>query len=82
MLRMLTVSTSNGLPTSTSFNNTSPPAWLWQSMNPGTIVMPLASNVCVPLRARALMSLVEPTAVKRPAATANASARGPRVSIV
>ena len=31
----MTNSTSKGLPTSTSFSSTSPPAWLWQSMKPG-----------------------------------------------
>ncbi len=82
MLRMLTNSTSNGLPTSTSFSSVSPPAWLWQSMKPGTTVMPFASNVCVFFPARFLMSLVEPTATKRPPDTANASARGARASIV
>jgi len=82
MLRMLTNSTSKGLPTSTSFSSTSPPAWLWQSTKPGTTVIPLASKVCVFLPARPLTSLVEPTAVKRPPATANASARGARGSIV
>src|SRR6266542_3283459 len=51
-------------------------------MKPGTTVMPLASKVCVFLPARPLMSFVEPTAVKRPAETAKASARGVRGSIV
>ena len=82
MLRMLTNSTSNGLPTSTSFCSTSPPAWLWQSMKPGTTVMPLASNTVVFLPARLRTSPVAPTATKRSPFTANASALGERVSMV
>src|ERR1051326_4719678 len=51
-------------------------------MNPGTIVMPLASNVCVDLPARPRMSAVRPTATNLPSFTANASARGLAASIV
>ena len=56
MLWMVTNSTSNGLPTSTSYRRVVPPAWLWQSMKPGTTVMPLASKVCVFLPMRPLIS--------------------------
>jgi hypothetical protein len=51
-------------------------------MNPGTTAIPLASNVCVFLPASPVMSFVEPTAVKRPLVTANASARSARESMV
>ena len=76
MLAMVTNSTSNGLPTSTSYSSVVPPAWLWQSMKPGTIVMPFASKVCVPLRASARMSALLPTATNLPPLIENASARG------
>ena len=47
-------------------------------MNPGTTVICLASNVWVPLPMSAFISAVLPTAVNRPALTANASAFGAR----
>ena len=51
-------------------------------MKPGTIVICRASNVCVPLPISPLISALLPTAVNRPALTANASAFGIRESTV
>ena len=82
MLRMLTCSTSKGFPTSTSYSSTSPRPWLWVSMNPGTTAIPLASCTRVRRPASARTSAEPPTAVKRPAVTAKASARGCRGSMV
>src|SRR5947207_230593 len=51
-------------------------------MNPGTTVICCASTTGVRAVARLRTSLVDPTAVKRPFFTANASARGIACSLV
>jgi hypothetical protein len=53
-----------------------PGAWLWQSMKPGTTVMRCASSVRVSGPMSPRMSLLVPTATKRPFFTANASTPG------
>jgi hypothetical protein len=60
----------------------SPPAWLWQSVKPGTMVIPWASKVLVSFPIRFLMSALLPTAMNLLLVTANASARGRRSSTV
>src|SRR5215472_14306127 len=51
-------------------------------MKPGTMVMPPASKISVPLPARPRISSVLPTATNLPSRTAKASARGRAASIV
>ncbi len=78
---MATNSTSNGLPTSTSYSSTSPTAWLWQSMKPGVTAAPARSSTRVLLPARDFSSS-PPIAMMRPAFTAMALARGRAGSMV
>ena len=64
-LWIVTNSTSNGLPARTSYNSVAPPAWLCVSVKPGTMVIPLASNVRVRMPTRARMSVLLPMAANR-----------------
>jgi len=82
MLSIDTNSTSNGLPTSTSWSNVVPIGWLCVSMKPGTTVMPLASITRVRRSASERTCAVDPTATMRALLTANASARGSAGSMV